>query len=205
MAIAFDTEGLRSGDDLAKGFELIPAGNYHCQVDDAAEKESDYCVELKCSIVSPGPQCGRTFKERVNFKGSTPEKARGAREGAIRTACRLGLTTMAAYEADRAAGKPHLVEWEANAPGSQFICTVVETHFIGRDGDKVPKNEFKIFDIHDDAMRGKTHCDPSLLELVEGLNTDNPFSSNAPALKAQPVAAAATSNGATAKPDPYDI
>lgn len=215
MAIAFDTEGLRPGEEVNKGFELLPAGHYHCQVDEANEKESENCVELKCQIVSPGPCCGRTFTKQIKFGvGDTVEDRKKSIEAAIRNAIRLGLTTEAAYEADRLAARPHPVDWAQGAPGAQFVCNVVYKPFKSdRTGEMVPWNQYYIEDIHDDKARAKANCDPDLLVLVEGLKPDNPFG-NPPqqqAAAAQPVAAGAapaaaqpvTANGA-AKSTIYD-
>lgn len=202
MAISFDTEGMADADNLTKGFELIPKGHYHCQVQEAVEKESDFCIELKCQILSPGPQCGRTFKERVNFRGGDREKTIKAQQMAMRTAIALSLTTKEEYEADRIAGKPHVVEWEGAAPGVQFICAVTESSFKGRDGDMIPKNEFRIHSIRDNAARGKAVCDPAFLELIEGLDADPPAPQSAAALppKPAPVAPAAARTAPTPAP-----
>jgi hypothetical protein len=166
--IEFETD--TPAEDILKGGPGAPApGVYHCQVENATEHEAEGYIELKCLVCSPGPENGKTFNDRVYFMGRDPEKTATARKIALATAIRLGLTTLAAYEADKRAGRSHGIEW-LDACGKQFIGDLKANEYTRQDGSKAQGVNASIYAIDDE--RAAKRClagggfDLDLLSLV---------------------------------------
>ncbi len=131
--IEFETD-IPSEEILKGGGGGWPApGVYHMQVDHADEHESEGFIQLKTSILSPGTETGKTLERRVYFRGKTDESTVTCRRITLATAIRLGLTTQAAYDADKQAGRNHGVEW-VNCVGNQFIGEIKSENYTRNDG-----------------------------------------------------------------------
>ncbi len=157
--------------ELLKGGGAPAPGVYHCQVENATENGDAGYVELVCVVCSPGSEAGKTFKHRCYFRASDAEKTLTCRKISLGTAIRLGLTTQAAYEADKAAGRPHGIEW-LNACGKQFIGDLKGREYERQDGSKGQGVNASIYSIDDEKARKRVGAfDVELLSLVDGFVT----------------------------------
>lgn len=154
--------------ELLKGGGSPAAGVYHCQVENATEHGDAGYVELTCVVCSPGTECGKTFRHRCYFRASDAEKTLTCRKISLGTAIRLGLTTQAAYEADKAAGRPHGVEW-LDAVGKQFIGDLKAREYDRADGSKGHGVNASFYSIDDERAKSRVAAfDQELLSLVNG-------------------------------------
>lgn len=156
------------GSDILKGGGGAPIpGVYHCQVDKATEHGDEGFVELECTVVSPGTECGKTFRHRCYFRASDAEKSLTCRKISLGTAIRLGLTTQAAYEADKAAGRPHGIEW-MDACGKQFIGDLKGREYERQDGSKGQGVNASFYAIDGERARKRVASfDTELLSLID--------------------------------------
>lgn len=153
--------------ELLKGGGAPAPGVYHCQVENATEHGDAGYVELTCVVCSPGTECGKTYKHRCYFRASDAEKTMTCRKISLGTAIRLGLTTQAAYEADKAAGRPHGVEW-LDAVGKQFIGDLKAREYDRADGSKGHGVNASFYSIDDERARKRVASfDTELLSLID--------------------------------------
>lgn len=155
-------------------------GDYHAQVEDA--KEDDDKIELHCVIVSPGDQCGKTFKHqiwkrsnRTDENGEPIEETREDRlerkKRATQTAIRLGMISEEEYDRRLAAKQGVSLDFVEQAPGCQFIAHVVPNEFKDkRTGEQVKTTRAFINSINDERSRKNVKSwDQTLLAVLQGM------------------------------------
>lgn len=197
--IEFETD--IPSEDLLKGGGGLPApGVYHCQVESADEHESEGHIKLKCSIVSPGSESGKTFNHNVYFVGRDAEKTLIARKIALGTAIRLGLTTQAAYDADKQAGRNHGIEW-LGCVGNQFIAELKAREYDRDDGSKGQSVNASIYAIDDDRATKRLQAGAGFdLDLLSLVLPGGPVTAPLPATTKPPANAPSQAKAPTQPP-----